>query len=142
MNILHKVYDGVEKSQGHPWFIASLSCAEMLYRTAKHFRYHEHFRASRVNLSDHATLKFWKQFDHQDTLQIGSEVDLNSQKMADLLLQVRSVADEYVEIVGDWIGNNGSMHEQFDRYNGTARGARDLTYVNFGCKMVCVVGLG
>ncbi|KAG0140832.1 hypothetical protein CROQUDRAFT_664660 [Cronartium quercuum f. sp. fusiforme G11] len=123
------IYDGVETSQGNPWFIATLSLAEMLFRIANSFHHHQRFlTSSQILHIDHMTLGFWKDFDDENVIEIGTKISFDSLEMTNLISRVRSVADEYVKIASDWVGINGSMHEQFDRHNGSPIGARDLTW--------------
>ncbi|KAH9820671.1 family 15 glycoside hydrolase [Melampsora americana] len=122
------VYDGVGKSEGNPWYLATLACAEMLYRTVHDIYQLRKLNTPRSIYIGHEGLAFWRQFDHSDGLRADSKIGIKSSKMIRILSQMKLVADDYVRITSHWITNNGSMHEQFDRHRGTPKGARDLTW--------------
>ncbi|BFZ55495.1 glycoside hydrolase 15 protein [Savitreella phatthalungensis] len=115
------IYDGYDTSRGNPWYLCNAAAAEVLYSAVT-----ELDGAGSVKVTN-VTSAFWSQFGSYKT---GAQVSKSSNKQAftTLLQSVRQHADQLMQVVQDHAANNGSLAEEFNRDNGYAQGARDLTW--------------
>ncbi|KAF2263332.1 hypothetical protein CC78DRAFT_534106 [Lojkania enalia] len=120
------VYDGYGTDQrgGNPWFLCTASAAEVLYRTASEL-------TSSSNLTITATgLPFYEALLSSSSLQ--PEVDEtygpSDTIFHSIIDRLRSIGDEFIEVIKIHTDAKGSLSEQFDRVTGYERGANDLTW--------------
>lgn len=113
------VYDGVGKSQGHPWFIATAAAAEVVYRAVVDI----HTQQTLVVTEE--SLKFWRRFDA--AVAVGS-YGIASPQCKKLLGAAKVYADGFLQIVKKHATNEGYLSEQFSRDDGYQRGAKELSW--------------
>ncbi|KAI9836596.1 MAG: hypothetical protein M1819_001228 [Sarea resinae] len=131
--------DGTASEGGNPWFLCTASAAEILYRTAHHLQNQSQNRNAADVVINATALDFWQHFlpfAHTPTANteylVIPEHDIkptssNLIRTADLFLSiVRAHAD--ASYTPDNHDRGGRLSEQFDRYTGFERGARDLTW--------------
>ncbi|KAL5115656.1 Glucoamylase, intracellular sporulation-specific [Pleosporales sp. CAS-2024a] len=119
------VYDGYGNSKrgGNPWFLCTCSAAEILYRTASHFS-----NASTIAITPLA-LPFYTSLLATPSLDVGVGIFGPSDTLFDAIIEkLKTVGDEFLDVVKVHVDAEGSMSEQFDRVTGYMRGARDLTW--------------
>lgn len=109
------IYDGYETSQGNPWFLATASVAEVLYRVI--IKHHE--LDSTVNI---AGTDWLAQFTDNTSITPGTREYLT---FAQALF---GYADSFLDVVRIHSGDDGSLSEQFNRHNGFMQGAPNLTW--------------
>lgn len=119
------VYDGYGTSHngGNPWFLCTSSAAEILYRSAAHFS-----TSANLTITSRA-LPFY------ESLLASSDMEVSAGTFGpgdvlytSVVSKLRSVGDDFLEVVKTHVDAEGSMSEQFDRQTGYMRGARDLTW--------------
>ncbi|KAL9931498.1 hypothetical protein V8E36_009663 [Tilletia maclaganii] len=113
------VYDGVDKSVGNPWFICTTTAAETLYNAQTLFR-----RAGTVKVNS-VNRAFFDQF--VEGVPVGSYA-ASTPTYKGLMGGMRTMADGFMELVNTHSYANGSLSEQYSRDDGSAVGARDLTW--------------
>lgn len=118
------VYDGYGTSEGNPWFLATASAAEAVYR------YVYKFTLSKENfVIDADNREFFQDF--IDFESIDSDflvVHYGSAAYKTLTRNLFGYSDSFLEIVKDHVGDDGSMSEQFNKYHGYMQGAEQLTW--------------
>ncbi|KAK4050795.1 hypothetical protein OIV83_003216 [Microbotryomycetes sp. JL201] len=115
-------YDGIGLSEGHPWYLCTLSAAELLYRSSRALS------RLRTNFTIEPRARDWySRFIH---VPFNEHVQLvpGSTDLRKIVRGQRRMADQFVQVVQDFVRVNGSMNEQFHRTTGEGRGARDLTW--------------
>lgn len=135
------IYDGIDVSEGNPWFLATCQGANILYRLIK---------SSIDKKNDlNVTLKennFWNLF-FQSTYSSSTNNNNNnnyplinnitltykSDAFNETLKQIFNFADGFLQIVQMHVNSHGEMSEQFNKYTGYLTGAANLTwsYVEF-----------
>ena len=115
------VYDGVGFNGGHPWFIANTALAQANCRLLQFSRVSGRFRVSahaRLFFQDLLHGPYWLKGEYH----YGEPV---FRKMTD---ELERRARQYFAEVLYHAGRDGQMDEQFSRFNGYMRGARDLSW--------------
>ncbi|SPO29368.1 related to Glucoamylase precursor [Ustilago trichophora] len=113
------VYNGVDTSQGNPWYICTLAAAEVLNTAVS-------VANTRGSLSVTSTsLPFYRQF--SSSAATGTFSSGSSQYTA-LTSGMKAMANGFVNIVNSHSWPNGSLNEEFNRNTGFNQGARDLTW--------------
>ncbi|KAN0061885.1 hypothetical protein ACQY0O_005879 [Thecaphora frezii] len=113
------IYDGVGSSQGNPWFICTLSSAEVLNVAIAAFT-----KQGSVTVTS-ISLPFFQQF--VPGLAAGTYGSSSSQ-YASILSGLKTMSTGFVDIVQSHSWTNGSLNEEFNRNTGFNQGARDLTW--------------
>ncbi|KAM0790789.1 hypothetical protein ACM66B_004637 [Microbotryomycetes sp. NB124-2] len=115
-------YDGIGLSEGHPWYLCTLSAAELLYRSSRALS------RLRSNFTIRPCAREW--YGRFVDLPQHDKVELepDSAELRKIVRGQRWMADQFVEVVQHHVRVNGSMNEQFHRTTGEGRGARDLTW--------------
>ncbi|KAK0553425.1 hypothetical protein OC846_001300 [Tilletia horrida] len=113
------IYDGVSTSQGNPWFLCTTTAAEILYNAQNLFASQGGLTVSSTNQN------FFSQF--QSGVSTGS-YGAGSKTYSTLVQGMKNQADGFMSIVNQHAAANGSLAEEFSRYNGYEVGARDLTW--------------
>lgn len=114
------VYDGAGTSAANPWFICTLTTAEVLFTASKGFT-----TAGKITVSS-LTQSFFKQF--LSTATAGTTYSSGSAEFSTLISGLNTYGDTFVATAQLHAANNGSLSEQFSRTDGLERGARDLTW--------------
>lgn len=117
-------YDGVGSSVGHAWFLTTLAMAELHYRVAKQLADTGSLALTERNLP------FYQRALGAPSVALsrGAVLDRRDPAFLALMTRLRETADAYLARVRYHSGRNGAMSEQFSRYDGFMRGARDLTW--------------
>lgn len=114
------VYDGAGTSIANPWFICTLTTAEVLYTASKGFS-----TAGKITVSS-LTQSFFRQFLPSATA--GTTYASGSTGFSTLVAGLKTYGDTFVATAQLHAANNGSLSEQFGRNDGFMTGARDLTW--------------
>lgn len=141
------VYDGVQQSIGHPWFICTHAVGEILAITAQHFA---SAPQEAITVSPH-TQSLWNKVSEAATyalsLSIKPEIspgaylrgDLSTQDTYEILLAgLWAMSDGYLRVCGEYVGENDVMAEQIERARGSMRGELMEWFIS----MVLVVSIG
>jgi glucoamylase len=120
------VYNGYENDPagGHPWFLCTSSAAEVLYRTASHMSSTSLLTISTLNLPFYTALLP----SSSPKPEAGRKYGPNDAVYQAALARLKSLGDEFLDVVRRHASAQGSMSEQFDRVTGFERGANDLTW--------------
>ena len=104
---------------GNPWYICTSAAAEQLYSAL-----HQWNNSGNINV-DTLSLSFFTALVPDIT---AGTYTGPSDEYATLTSAVKSYADGFAGIVQKHIMNNGSLSEQFSKYDGFSLSARDLTW--------------
>ncbi|CAD6903866.1 unnamed protein product [Tilletia controversa] len=115
------IYDGVATSEGNPWFLCTTTVAEILY-DARNLWEKEVGGGLEVNEVNRA---FFDQF--LGGVGVGRYAR-GSGTYRKLVGGMVTMADGFMDIVNTHAYANGSLSEEFSRYDGFSVGARDLTW--------------
>ena len=118
------VYDGygTSPSGGNPWFLCTASASEALFRTANHLQETESLTISSRGQP------FWSALLPNEDVNIGKSYHPQDPVFESALSRLKSLGDEYLDVIRTHTDAQGSLSEQFDRHTGYERGARDLTW--------------
>ncbi|KAG1465956.1 hypothetical protein G6F46_001512 [Rhizopus delemar] len=111
------VYDGYEKSEGNPWFLATAAYAELYYLAIEEWKQ----KGIEINKVNKPFFERIAPFDY------GTYAP-NSDQWQQIISKVSTEADKFLATVQFHQQANGSMSEQFNRNTGRMQGARDLTW--------------
>ena len=112
------VYDGIQSSNGNPWYLCNSAVAETLYLAATEFE------SAGIISIDEINTKFFKRILPTSV----SGTNLTGTSMTTVLSGIRKYADDFLAIEQLHVGANYSMAEEFNRTTGVQQGARDLTW--------------
>ncbi|KAG0762055.1 hypothetical protein G6F32_007237 [Rhizopus arrhizus] len=113
------VYDGYGSSKGNPWFLTTAAYVELYYLAIKEWK--------QTGLQINAVNKpFFERFLPIDDHDIYYSPD--SQQLEEIIHLVSLEADKFLATIQYHQQRNGSMSEQYSRYDGYMQGARDLTW--------------
>lgn len=110
------VYDGAGTSVANPWFICTFTVAETLYTAVNEFKAKGSIAVTSLGES------FFKQF--YSSAAAGSSYASGSAGFSAIVGGMRTYADTFVATGQQHVANNGSLSEQFSRYDGYQKGAR------------------
>lgn len=113
-------YNGVDNSQGNPWYLCTAAFAELYYRAIE-----EWTSAGSVTV-DSTSVSFFEQFD--SSAASGTTYTVGTSAFETLVQNIALGADEFLSTVKYYAASNGSMPEEFNRDTGAQTGARDLTW--------------
>jgi len=113
-------WDGYDSnSVGNPWFLCTSAAAEVVYLTAL-----EALRNQSI-LTTNLSVLFYSRF--LPSVSVGTYPQ-NSWEYETLLSGLITFGDSFLGNVQQHAFTNGSLSEEFDRYDGYCTGARDLTW--------------
>lgn len=112
-------YNGVDNSEGNPWYLCTLAFAELYYRAIGEWK-----DAGSIKVTD-TTADFFKQFD--DSAASGTTYKSGSDEFDSIIKAVTAEADSYFARVQHHT-SDGSLSEEFNRDSGEPAGAKDLTW--------------
>ncbi|CAD6564151.1 MAG: hypothetical protein TREMPRED_003889 [Tremellales sp. Tagirdzhanova-0007] len=116
------IYNGINVSQGNPWFICTFSVAHVLYLVQLAV-----LEAKQIQLVA-LTIPFWTDvLGETPSATSNGSIDEGSATYKQAVSRLAEVADGYME-VGRRFAVNGRMSEQIHRSEGMMVGARDLTW--------------
>ncbi|KAJ1301931.1 hypothetical protein OPQ81_000770 [Rhizoctonia solani] len=104
---------------GNPWYLATFAAAEQLY-----YATYTWLKLGEIQVTS-LSLPFFQQI--YASAKIGTHPILSKDGLG-MLLAVRDYADKILLINKKFLGPNGGLGEQFDRWNGAPRSAPDLTW--------------
>ncbi|SCU90938.1 LAMI_0E04148g1_1 [Lachancea mirantina] len=125
------VYDGTGISEGNPWFLATTTAAELLYKVISHFYTAE---TDLVIPLDGWTTQFWSLiFENIDFSQKTGDswqlvIPFDSPAYTQTMISLLRFGDSFLDKVREHVSDDGSMSEQFNKYSGFLQGATDLTW--------------
>ncbi|CAN3359781.1 hypothetical protein DICA2_D06722 [Diutina catenulata] len=111
------IYDGYSTSEGNPWFLVTASAAEVIYRLVHH---HTSGQVA-VSIEEGDWLA---QFVEDPSVSL----EHGTRRFNHLMGLLVKHADSFLEVVRRHAGAEGSLSEQFNRYNGFMQGAQHLTW--------------
>ena len=122
------IYDGIQTSEGNPWFISTSTAAELMYKLIE--SYHTEKKPIVVNIWK---TKFWKLFFSKHNKDYWNDdltitIPYNSLAFNMTLNNVFKYGDSFLEVVRTHMSHEGEMSEQFNKYTGFLQGARDLSW--------------
>ncbi|PWN32105.1 Six-hairpin glycosidase [Meira miltonrushii] len=124
------VYDGVQQSIGHPWFLCTHAIAEVLAITAQHFAALPYLPI----VVTKETQDFWTKVGNAAAgCQIETNIDVGTFKRGDPIYEqltagLWSMSDAYLAVCDEYVGEADMMSEQIERNRGKMRGARELSW--------------
>ncbi|CAR27619.1 hypothetical protein ZYGR_0N01010 [Zygosaccharomyces rouxii] len=134
------VYDGVNTSEGNPWFLCTSTAAQLLYQLIHKIYAEESDLEIPVNTWES---KFWTSIfegfeAYPSSLFIGGNngsdgafrlvIPYNSPAFHQTMASLLDYGDSFLDKLREHVSDNGSMSEQFNKYTGIMQGARDLTW--------------
>ncbi|TID14863.1 hypothetical protein CANINC_004534 [Pichia inconspicua] len=119
------VYDGYGLSEGNPWFIATASAAEFIFKLAYHL-YDQ--KLDLVITKDQYA--FYSTFINLNPNIQEDKVIMPfaSKAFIKTTLSLLNYGDTFLEVIKLHVAAGGHMSEQFNRYTGYLEGAEDLTW--------------
>lgn len=118
------IYDGVGTSEGNPWFIATASAAEVIFKTA--YKLLDSRQDLLINKYNHEFFKSFITFEADDLEEF--VIPYNSVRYNNALINLFNFGDSFLKIIKDHVDGRGHMSEQFNKYTGYMQGAKDLTW--------------
>lgn len=118
------IYDGVGSSEGNPWFIATASAAEVIFKTV--YKLLDSQQDLLINKYNQEFFKSFINFEADDLEEF--VIPCNSIRYNNALLNLFDFGDSFLKIIKDHVDGNGHMSEQFNKYTGYMQGAMDLTW--------------
>ncbi|KAI8910098.1 Six-hairpin glycosidase-like protein [Entophlyctis helioformis] len=115
------IYNGINTSEGNPWFLCTLANAEIYYRMIVRYK-----TAGTIKVTDR-NLGFFRYIGVQSSLSAGQSYAASSAQFNDIVNSLAVRGDELVRRV-QYHSGNGRLTEQYSKYNGFTLGARDLTW--------------
>lgn len=113
------IYDGYGTSEGNPWFLATASAAEVIYKLISKLE------SKQENLIiDSSNFDFYGQFLTQQT----DEVTYGTAEFNSLIHRLYAYADSFIQVIRTHVDGDGHTSEQFNKYNGYMQGAQNLTW--------------
>lgn len=118
------VYDGIDISEGNPWFISTLTSAELIFKLINKMYYDE-----KPLLVDPVKNKFLNRvFEFNRLSSSPILIPYNTLAYNQTLYSIFKYGDSFLSKVNEHVTNEGSMSEQFNKYHGLNQGASDLTW--------------
>lgn len=123
------VYNGVGNSVGNPWFLCTSTVSQMLYILADYL--YTRSNDFTLKLTEHTLpllglfLNNVKGFDWSNST---FELKRSSSDFESVVLSILAYGDSFLDVIREHVDSNGSMSEQFNRYDGYMTGAKDLTW--------------
>lgn len=118
------IYDGIGTSEGNPWFIATASAAEVIFKTI--YKLLDSQQDLLINEYNQEFFKSFINFEADDLEEF--VIPYNSTRYNNALLNLFDFGDSFLKIIKDHVDGNGHMSEQFNKYTGYMQGAKDLTW--------------
>ena len=122
------VYNGAGTSLGNPWFICTASVAQTLYIFADYLASQPN--DSKLRFPD-PVKKFYSTFmDYlvDDWNKPGFELSRTNCLYDVLVKDIIAYGDSFLDVIREHQAKDGSMDEQFSRYDGWMTGAKNLTW--------------
>ncbi len=104
---------------GNPWFLLTAGFAEYFYKLAESYQ-----KDHRLTVSD-TSKKFFNKF---LGLQFSHGVISDDLSVTEVISRLKKHGDQFLNRIKRHAGQDGRLDEQFDKYNGFMKSARDLTW--------------
>ncbi|AET38805.1 glucan 1,4-alpha-glucosidase Ecym_3314 [Eremothecium cymbalariae DBVPG len=125
------IYNGIGVSEANPWFLATSTAAEMMYKFV-----YQHYKSSKdlvIELdNDNWNCAFWSLIFNGLSSISKTEARLiipfNSPAYHQTMHSIVSYGDSFLDEVRLHVSEEGEMSEQFNKYTGFLQGARHLTW--------------
>ncbi|KAI9314419.1 Six-hairpin glycosidase-like protein, partial [Dichotomocladium elegans] len=118
-------YDGYQSgSLGNPWFITTAAMAELYYRAIHEWKSEQ----TTVAVNSINAPFFAKLMGMSEDALIDRTFPFGSKSFTTLVQRMADEADRFMATVRYHQRDNGSLSEQFNRFNGFEQGARDLSW--------------
>ena len=118
------IYDGIGISEGNPWFISTLTSAELIFKLV-----HKMHITQEPLIIEPLKNKFWHKIFAFGNLQNTSVmIPYNSLAFNQTLYTIFKYGDSFLSKVNEHVSDQGHMSEQFNRYHGYNQGAENLTW--------------
>lgn len=112
------IYDGYDTSEGNPWFIATAAYTELYYLAIEEWK---QVGISINSINQPFFNRFFSFIKH-------GHYAPDSSMGKKIIQRIQVEADKFLNTIQYHQARNGSMSEQYDKYNGFMKGARDLTW--------------
>lgn len=121
------LYDGYGITEGNPWFIATATASEFIFKLIYHL-----YNVGGDFTFTEDQLKFIMDIAGVD-IKINSEVKkvsipFGSETFKQISMSLLNYGDSFLEIIKTHVDGEGHMSEQFNKYSGYLEGAEDLTW--------------
>jgi len=114
-------YDGVGLSEGNPWFLCTSSVSNILYNTIERFLGQGYFEINDMNL------RFYQRLHPTGNANTG-RYTAGQPEFNAYLTDMFKYADSFLNVIRWHATPEGRLSEQFNKYSGWQRGAKDLTW--------------
>lgn len=119
------MYDGYGITEGNPWFIATASAAELLYKIVYHlYDTEQDLVITKDQYFFYSTFISLNPNTQEDRI----TMPFNSDAFIITTLSLMDYGDSFLEVIKVHVDAGGHMSEQFNKYNGYLEGAEDLTW--------------
>ncbi|CAL9734978.1 hypothetical protein MOSE0_G04148 [Monosporozyma servazzii] len=127
------IYDGINTSQGNPWFLATCQGANILYRLVHSLQYDHKDLIIPLSNNNNNNNNFWSLFFNSKSNHKELVLPYHSTAFNETIRQILNIADGFIQIIKIHVNEKGEMSEQFNKNNGFLTGAANLTwsYVEF-----------
>lgn len=120
------IYDGTGTSLGNPWFLCTATVANILYNLVEYlsdkppeFKY----------VISERTLPLLGSFVPGFNWDSSQIVLLRKEEIYEqFMFNLMEYGDSFIDVIREHVDSEGHMSEQFSRYDGFMKGARDLTW--------------
>ncbi|KAI5210793.1 glucoamylase precursor [Aureobasidium subglaciale] len=118
------VYNGVGTSAngGNPWYLTTATMAQYLYSAALEYQKSGSLTVSNV------TAPFFAYYAPKAGLKTGKTYSSNTKEFASVIASLQGWGDAYIRRIKYHTPAGGNLAEEFNRNNGNAQGAADLTW--------------
>ncbi|THW21717.1 glucoamylase precursor [Aureobasidium pullulans] len=118
------VYNGVGTSPngGNPWYLTTATMAQYLYSAASEYQ-----TAGTLTVNN-VTASFFAYYAPKSGLKIGKAYSSNTKEFASVIASLKGWGDAYIRRIKYHTPAGGNLAEEFNRNDGHAQGAADLTW--------------
>ncbi|KAG9696846.1 glucoamylase precursor, partial [Aureobasidium melanogenum] len=118
------VYNGVGTSPngGNPWYLTTATMAQYLYSVASEYQ-----TAGSLTVNN-ITAPFFAYYAPAAGLKLSKTYSSNTKEFASMIASLKGWGDAYIRRIKYHTPAGGNMSEEFNRNNGIAQGAADLTW--------------
>jgi glucoamylase len=123
------IYNGVNESDGNPWFLCTATVSHTLYLLADYL--YTRTNDFTLKLTEHTIPllgMFLDKVEGFDWSNPSFELKRSSSDFDLVVLRILAYGDSFLDVIREHVDSNGSMSEQFSRYDGYMRGAENLTW--------------
>ncbi|KAH3661583.1 hypothetical protein OGAPHI_006431 [Ogataea philodendri] len=116
------IYDGYGTSEGNPWFIATATASELVYKYI--YNLYKYQKDLIIPIEQK------RLFESITNMKIEGEtvVPYGSKAFSESAASLLNYADAFMDVIREHVDSEGHMSEQFNKYSGYMEGAEDLTW--------------